>query len=102
MEGSTMTSETSHISRVSFKPPEFWKTEPETWFYRVEAQFRAAVITTKFDYTIAILNHDISIEVIDIIRKPLGTNKYDTLKHRLIKWFAISQTNKIRTLTIIT
>ncbi|KAF7280530.1 hypothetical protein GWI33_005774 [Rhynchophorus ferrugineus] len=93
MEDSTMTFETSHISRVSFKPPEFWKTEPETCFYRVEAQFRAAGITTaatKFDYTIASLNHDVLSEMIDTIRKPPTTNKYDTLKHRLIKWFAIS------------
>ncbi|KAF7270457.1 hypothetical protein GWI33_016562 [Rhynchophorus ferrugineus] len=65
MEDSTMTSETSHISQVSFKLPEFWKTEPETWFYRVDTQFGAAGITTdatKFDYPIASLNHDVLSE----------------------------------------
>ncbi|KAF7275173.1 hypothetical protein GWI33_012114 [Rhynchophorus ferrugineus] len=86
MEDSTITFEASDISRVSFKPPEFWKTEPVT-------QPRAAGITTdatKFDYTIASLNHDVLSEMIDTIQKPPTTNKYDTLKHRLIKWFAIS------------
>ncbi|KAF7277759.1 hypothetical protein GWI33_009181 [Rhynchophorus ferrugineus] len=93
MEDSTMRSETSHISPASFKPAEFWKTEPETWLYRVDAQFRAAGITTdatKFDYTIASLNHDVLSEVIDIIQKPPGANIYETLKHRLVKRFAIS------------
>ncbi|KAF7287353.1 hypothetical protein GWI33_001713 [Rhynchophorus ferrugineus] len=101
MEDITITSEISRISRVSFKPPKFWKTEPETWFYRIKAQLRASGITTdatKFDYTITSLNHDVLIEAIDIIRKPPGINKYDTLKHRLMKRFAISQINKICTL----
>ncbi|KAF7277464.1 hypothetical protein GWI33_007205 [Rhynchophorus ferrugineus] len=55
MEDSTLTSESSHISR------------------RVEAQVRAARITrdaTKFDNTIASLNYDVLMEVIGIIRKP--------------------------------
>ncbi|KAF7281103.1 hypothetical protein GWI33_005161 [Rhynchophorus ferrugineus] len=74
------------------------KTEPEIWFNRRGAQFRAAGIiadATKFDYTIANLNHGVLSEVIDIIRKPPDTKIYDPLKHRLIKRSAVSQTNKI-------
>ncbi|CAH0558639.1 unnamed protein product [Brassicogethes aeneus] len=89
------------VHRVSFKAPEFWKSEPELWFHRIECQFRTAGITTdnsKFDYTVASLSCEVLSEVAEIVRNPPADDKYKTIKERLVARFADSDVKKTQKL----
>ncbi|XP_067122353.1 uncharacterized protein [Centruroides vittatus] len=89
------------ISRVAVKPPPFWKNKPSLWFAQLEAQFAIANIsadTTKYYYVISTLESDILESVHDLVTKPPESNKYDTIKNRLINIYAESQTSKLQTL----
>ncbi|XP_035217728.1 uncharacterized protein LOC118191048 [Stegodyphus dumicola] len=77
-----------NISRVSIKPPPFWKVSPTLWFAQLEAQFDIAGITvdsTKFNHVISAIKSDILNSVCDIVLHPPVTGNYDTLKTRLIE-----------------
>ncbi|XP_035228620.1 uncharacterized protein LOC118200760 [Stegodyphus dumicola] len=90
-----------NISRVSVKPPPFWKVNPTLWFAQLEAQFDIAGITvdsTKFNHVISAIESDILNSVCDIVLHPPVTGKYDTLKTRLIELHSESEESKIRTL----
>lgn len=89
------------VSRVAFKPPPFWKSNPELWFGQIESQFYTARITsdvTKYHCVITALESDVLIFVSDLIRTPPTVNKYQTLKDRIIKHFAQSETVRLRSL----
>ncbi|XP_072401588.1 uncharacterized protein [Diabrotica undecimpunctata] len=95
----------SLIARVGIKAPEFWRTEPELWFLRLEAQFRQAKITTdncKFDHTVASLNSEVLIEVADIVKNPTAGNAYIQLKTRLLDRYGTSSDEKIHKLMELT
>lgn len=101
IENSSNTPETSQLARVAVKPPPFWKANPELWFARLESQFSLASITvdeTKFNYVISAVDSDILNSVSDIILKPPETEKYKTLKEKLIDLHSESEASKIRTL----
>lgn len=92
-------SEYTTVARVSIKAPEFWQSEPELWFYRIEAQFRQARITTdscKFDHTVASLNSDVLLEAADILRCPIEGRSYEDLKARLLERFGLSPEERTR------
>ena len=58
---------------VSLKLPEFWPSDPELWFARVEASFEAQGITlekTKFGHVVRVLPAQYASEVRDIILSP--------------------------------
>ena len=89
------------VSRVGVKLPPFWKANPALWFVQLEAQFALAGITadeTKFNHVISAVDSDILNCVCDIILKPPDTDKYPTLKKRLIELHSESESSKIRTL----
>ncbi|CAG9839394.1 unnamed protein product [Diabrotica balteata] len=95
----------SLIARVGIKAPEFWRTEPELWFFWLEAQFRQAKITTdncKFDHTVASLNSEVLIEVADIAKNPTAGNAYIQLKARLLDRYGTSSDEKILNLMELT
>lgn len=88
------------IIRVGVRTP-FWKSMPDLWFVQMEAQFRTSGILldeTKYNYIIHSLNDDSLSEVSDIVLNPPATEKYETLKNRLIKSYAESAQKKLRTL----
>lgn len=90
-----------NISKVAVKPPPFWKADPTLWFAQLEAQFSISSITqddTKFYCVISAIEPEILHAVRDLILTPPTTDKYTTLKNRLIEQHAESEESKIRRL----
>lgn len=88
----------SSISYVAVKPPPFWRSSPQFWFDRLEAQFELARISdqrTKFNYVLSVLDGEVIQVVSDIIRSPHVSEPYDNLKTNLIKRLSISETAKL-------
>lgn len=91
------TEATTNIMRVSAKIPPFWEAQPELWFAQVEAQFATAGITvdeTKFSHVIGNMDGKILSKVSEIVINPPATDKYQTLKTRLLSAFAESDQKK--------
>lgn len=89
--------QSSQVSAVSLKLPEFWTKSPDVWFARVEAQFGTKGITqdqTQYDYVVSALDLDTAEEVQSILIHPPATEKYSSLKRALIKTFGKSQAQK--------
>ena len=67
---------------------------PQVWFQQAEAQFTIRGITsdqTKYAYTIAALNQDMAVRLLDLLRAPSTENKYETIKTRLTKTFGLTR-----------
>ncbi|XP_050310831.1 uncharacterized protein LOC126746570 [Anthonomus grandis grandis] len=97
--------DSSIIARVGIKAPEFWRTELELWFLRLEAQFRQAKITAdncKFDHTVASLNSEVLSEVADLLRNPTTGRAYEALKARLLDRYGIGPDERIHRLMEMT
>lgn len=91
----------STVQRVQLKVPPFWKKDPQLWFTQLEAQFSIASITTeltKFNHIVGVIESDILEHVSDLVRTPPTTEPYIKLKARLIKQFAPSDSQKLKTL----
>ncbi|XP_015925373.1 uncharacterized protein [Parasteatoda tepidariorum] len=91
----------SEISRMTVKPPPFWKNNPKLWFAQIDAQFEIAGITredTKFNHVVAAVESRILDSIQDLIISLPGSDKYSVLKTRLIEIYAESETSKLRTL----
>ena len=82
---------------VEIKLPKFWTDDPEIWFLRAEAQFRAKSIIvdqTKFDYVITALDNCAAAEVKAVLLNPPEQGKYNALKTALLNAFGNSQLQK--------
>lgn len=93
--------DSSDICRIAVRIPPFWPDDPEVWFAQVEAQFANANITsdaTKFNYVIGNLEHQYSKQVRDIFLAPPEQNKYEKLKHELIKRLTASHEKRVKQL----
>ena len=91
----------STISAVAIKIPPFWPADPQLWFAQVEAQFNTRNITaerTRFDYVVASLAPEFSLEVRDLILAPPDRHPYSTLKDQLIKRTAASEQRRLQQL----
>nr|XP_042907727.1 uncharacterized protein LOC122271232 [Parasteatoda tepidariorum] len=91
----------SQVSHVSVKLPPLWKNRIKIWFIQVESNFELAKITkdvTKYNYLIAAIDPETLAAVSDILLEPPATDKYDTLKKRLIAEFSDSTNEQIRRL----
>lgn len=98
-DGDSQTAE--QIARVAVKPPPFWKNSPALWFIQLESQFALADIKedgTKYNYVVAAIDSEALNSVSDIILSPPSTNKYDSLKKRLIDAHSESESAKIQKL----
>lgn len=83
------------------KLPPFWKENPNLWFSQIEIAFDIARISsdqTKFRYTIINLDQTVLPFISDIINNPPETEKYETLKNRIISSFDESNESKLRKL----
>ncbi|XP_036332222.1 uncharacterized protein LOC118743564 [Rhagoletis pomonella] len=92
---------TVQVARLAVKPPPFWKPDPRLWFAQVEAQFvRSGISTdeTKFYAIVAEVDSAILAHASDIISAPPATNKYNTLKERLIDEFGESTERRLKRL----
>lgn len=87
------------IARVSVRFPPFWRADPELWFSQIEAQFITSNITqdsTKYYHAIASVESDVLAKVSDLVKNPPTTDKYNTLKKRLINQFTDSENLKLK------
>lgn len=94
-------SDVETISHVAVKLPPLWKNNIAVWFIRVEANFAVANITndnTKYNHLLASIDPDSITAVTDLILNPPQTDKYKTLKDRLINEYSESQSQQIRKL----
>lgn len=85
------------INAVSLKLPEFWPTDPELWFTRIEAQFAIRNISsddTKFNYVVGTLDNNTATEVKPLLIAPPSESKYESVKAALISAFGKSQLQK--------
>ncbi|XP_066600623.1 uncharacterized protein [Prorops nasuta] len=94
--------EDSVINATSIiKLPPFWKENPSLWFDQVEMIFALSKISadeTKFRYVIINLDTTILPFISDILKQPPKTNKYETLKSRIIGSFDETNESKLRRL----
>lgn len=91
----------NQVHRVSVKPAPFIKSAPELYFMQMEAQFILSGITldaTKFNHILGSLDPQFLQPVIDVIKNPPATNKYDALKTRILREFTESDQHKLRIL----
>ena len=90
-----------NVSRVSLRPPPFWKPDPAIWFIQLESQFRVCrIITdqTKYDHVVSALDGEILSHISDFLIETPEEEKYEKLKKRLISLFADSETQRIQKL----
>lgn len=91
------------VSRVSIKPPIFWRHKPKLWFLQLEAQFSNNNITqdtTKYNVVIASLDENVLDFVEDILSNPPTDGKYDALKTALMN--RLSDTEETRLKKVLT
>ena len=85
------------IHAVSVKLPQFWTDKAAVWFFQTEAQFAFSKITvdeTKFYYVVSALDSDTVERITDLLADPPETEKYKTLKDRLIATFTPSESKR--------
>ena len=85
---------------VSLKLPEFWPSDPDLWFARVEASFEAQGITlekTKFGHVVRVLPAQYASEVLDIILSP-PKSSYTAIKDALKKRVCPSKRQQLQQL----
>lgn len=82
---------------VSVKLPQFWPDTPEFWFAQTEAQFNLRGIkdeTTKYNYVLSAIDQSIAKRVMDFIKSPPATGKYEAFKKRLLTTFSLSDSER--------
>ena len=92
---------TTQVCKEAVKSPTFWKPDPKLWFLQVEAQFIRAGITsddTKYYTLVAEIDSSILKCASDIILSPPTTEKYETIKARLIAEFSESDDSRFKRL----
>lgn len=91
----------NNVQRITLKVPPFWKKNPQLWFRQLEAQFTTSKIVTeltKFNHIIGVIESDILEHVSDLVLTPPAVDPYKALKARLIKQFAATESQKMKTL----
>ena len=87
-------SQSQSDSAVAIKIPPFWARKPKAWFAQVEAQFALRGITvdeTRYYHVAASLDNDVADRVSDLLEAPPVSNKYTTLKERLVESYSLSK-----------
>ena len=78
---------------VTLKLPTFRCSQPDIWFAQDEAQFAPRCITadkTMYFYVLAALDQGTATRLLDIINNPPASDKYKTLKERLLGTYGLS------------
>lgn len=82
-----------------FKPPPFWKKDPELWFAQLESLFYRSNVssdTAKFHCIVSSIESEILSTVGDLVKKPPDTDKYLTIKKRLVTHFEDTKQQRLR------
>ena len=83
----------SGVGSLSIKLPTFWTSEPDMWFFQIEAVFnnRTPKVTkdsTKFNQAVAALPQDVLLEIRHVMELPVtDTNRFRKLKEALVETF---------------
>lgn len=86
---------------TSQKLPPFWSEQPKLWFIQIESIFQISRVTRdeiKYSHVVANLDPAYLKFVADILVSPPETEKYSTIKDRLINSFSISEEAKLKQL----
>ena len=89
-----MESQPVSVTAVGLKLPPFWSMQPQTWFAQTEAQFELRAIKadeTKYSYVVASLEQESARRITDLLENPPTTNRYKTIKQRLLSTFGLSE-----------
>lgn len=94
------TGEAAHVDRIEqLRIPRFWHENPTLWFAQVEAQFHTHNIRSdinKYFSVVSTLDSSVLQQIADIITTPPETDKYKTLKDKLIARFSDSEAKQLR------
>ncbi|KAF6205997.1 hypothetical protein GE061_017221 [Apolygus lucorum] len=93
--------QSSRMTIAHFQPPPFWKTAVPIWFHRLESGFRVKGIlddNDQYDLVVSSLDSSVLTHVSDLLAKPPLTNKYVTLKTRLIEAYVDSEDKQLHRL----
>lgn len=92
----------SNVSAVSVtaRIPDFWKDAPRVWFIQTEAVLQPQHLgdEAKYQLVIAKLGKEVIHQVTDILIEPPSSNKYNTLKRRLLDIYEEFEVRKIQKL----
>lgn len=85
---------------VSSRIPEFWADQPRLWFVQFEAAVDSQRLgdATKQNLVVTKLNKAAIQQVSDLLLTPPETQKYQTLKERLLQVFEESETRQFQKL----
>lgn len=89
------------VSKISVRPPPFWRENPALWFKQLESQFITNGITasdTKFHIAVSALDTSVISQVSDVVMNPPVNGKYERLKQSLQDRFADSEEQRFRKL----
>ncbi|XP_035233101.1 uncharacterized protein LOC118204918 [Stegodyphus dumicola] len=89
------------MARFAVKPAPFCRSDPNLWFFQLDAQFKLRGITrdnTKFYTAISALDTEVLLSVREIVLKPPSDNKYEELKNKLISVYEESENTKLKQL----
>ena len=84
-----------------FQPPPFWKSAVPIWFHRLESAFRVKGVledTDRYDIVVNVLDNSVLTHVSDLLIRPPETDKYETLKKRLIEIYVDSEDKQLHRL----
>jgi hypothetical protein len=85
-------------NRRALRLPEFWVTDPVTWFAHVEAYFELENLTSqqhRYFNVVKSLSQDSLRLIKDILANPHPTMPYDILKERLLNNHGLTDFQKI-------
>lgn len=82
---------------VSSRIPEFWVDQPRVWFIRAEAVLTQQRMgdEAKFDMVVSKLPKEVILRLTEFLTSPPTTNKYSTLKTKLLSMLEDSKTRQI-------
>ena len=104
MQGDDANSNTTaamDVLAVSVKIPTFVPSNPRWFFVFCESQFRLKGVTadeTRYDHVACNLPPDVAARVMSLLQNPPDTNKYESLKQRLLKEYTLTDAERAATL----
>lgn len=85
---------------VASRLPDFWQDQPRLWFIQIEAILKPQKLSdeAKFNLVVTRLGKDVIKQVSDILLSPPETDKFGTLKTRLLTVYEESENRQLQKL----
>ncbi|XP_066157684.1 uncharacterized protein [Euwallacea fornicatus] len=87
--------------RIFMRTPPFSRADPELWFAQLESQFIINGVLSdelRFHTTIGVMDTESLVCVKDLVINPPATNKFETLRRRILDILSESQETKFKKL----